>query len=153
MAIETQEKEINGDRYTVTQLPARRAIRLKAKLIKILGPVIAQIFVTVTDAKSSEASQKTNMVKAVELLGANLNEVDFENTIVEILQGVRKNGIELVPAIIDLEFAGEIDVLYQVVWFVLEVNYASFFQMIRSGNQSQEPQPVAPPTKKTFTRK
>ncbi len=152
MAIETREKEINGSRYTVTQLPARRAIRLKAKLIRILGPVIAQVFVTVTE-KKNDLDQKDSIVKAVELLGANLNENDFENTIVEILQGVRKDGVELVPAIIDMEFAGDMASLYQVVWFVLEVNYANFFSMLGIGNQLDEPNLINPVTKKTFHRK
>jgi hypothetical protein len=150
--IETREKEINGAIYSVTQLTARRAIRLKSKLIKLFGPVIAQVFVNVADVKNAELEKKDNLVKAVELLSEHLNDVELENIIVDILQSVRKNGVELVPAIIDLEFAGDIGTLYQVCWFAIEANFSSFFSLLGIGNQSTEnPSPVV--TKKIFGKK
>lgn len=42
--IETREKHINGSVYSCTQLPARRALRMKAKLLRIFGPALAQLF-------------------------------------------------------------------------------------------------------------
>lgn len=145
MAIQTIEKEINGAVYSCTQLPARRAIKLKAKLIKLVGPTLAQLFSDGEGAKSK--------VAAVELLANALDESNFSDLIVEILAGVRKNGMELQPAIIDLEFAGDFATLYHVVWFALEVNFASFFTLLGIGNQSQEKAEAAPVTKKTYMRK
>jgi hypothetical protein len=149
--IETREKEINGAMYTVSQLPARRAIRLKAKLIKLFGPVLAQVFLNVGDVKSEQAS-KDSIVHAIELLGSSINEIEFENLVVELLQGVRKNGVELQPGIIDLEFAGDMAGLYQVCWFVIEVNYANFFSMLGIGNHLSESIQSPAITKKTFTK-
>lgn len=151
MAIQTREKEIEGAVYTVTQLTARRALRLKAKLIKMLGPVVAQIFITASE-KSADIEKKDNIVKAIELLGGNLDEISFENIIVELLQGVRKDGVELQPAIIDLEFAGDLVTLYKVIWFVLEANYGSFFTMLGIGSEFPESHPAQAGTKKTFMR-
>lgn len=146
MAIQTLEKEINGAIYSCTQLPARRALKLKAKLIKLLGPMVAQIF------SGGAQEGNANIVKAVEALALNLDETVYESLVVEILQGVRKNGMELQPAIIDLEFAGDFGTLYSVLWFALETNFSSFFSLLGIGNQSPESLAPAHVTKKTFTR-
>ena len=145
--IESKEKSINGDTYLVTQLPARRALKLQAKLIRMFGPVLAQCFLT-------ENNKNNDIVKGLEILANHIDENAFESLIVELLQGVRKNGMELTPATIDMEFAGDMAGIYQVVWFVIEVNYANFFSMIGTGNLFSPEMPV--PTqdmKKTFTRK
>ena len=151
--IETREKEINGANYTVTQLPARRAIKLKAKLIKMFGPVLAQLFLVVKKVDKEEYEQKSNIVSAVEILASNLDPVDFETLIVELFAGVRKNGKELLPNVIDTEFAGDLATLYLVALFVLEVNFASFFELLGIGRQFQSPAEEAPQiTKKTFKK-
>jgi len=36
--IKEQKKEINGARYTVKQFAARRGLKIKSKLVKILAP-------------------------------------------------------------------------------------------------------------------
>lgn len=149
MAIETQEKVINNNVYSVTQFPARRALKIKARLIKMLGPVVAQIFITVSEG-ASESQSRDNIVKAIELLAEHLDEQQFEDLVVQLLFCTRKNGIELQAGIIDMEFAGDIGTLYHVLWFVLEVNYASFFQMLGIGRQSiQELNQMPSATKKT----
>ncbi len=135
--IETREKIIDGATYMVTQLPARRAIRLKAKLIKTFGSFFL----------SSEGS-------AIQSMFQSLDENQFESLCMEMIQGVRKNGVELTPGTFDLEFAGDMAALYKLLLFVVEVNFANFFSMIGIGIPSfpedQEPTNV---TKKTFTGK
>lgn len=146
MAIQTLQKNIQGSNYTCTQLPARRALKLKAKLIKIFGPMLAQFFT------SDKKQNNDNLVRCIEMLSQHLDENIFDLLVVEILQGVRKDGVELQPAIIDLEFAGDFGTLYQVLWFALETNFASFFQLVGIGNQSQENQSQDLVTKKTFMK-
>ena len=144
--IETREKSIEGSTYQVTQLPARRAIRLKAKLIKLFGPAFAQMYI-------ANSANGPDIAKAIEILSSSIDENTFEALIVEVLNGVRKNGVELTPPVIDLEFAGYMATLYQVVWFVLEVNFSNFFQMMGIGalSNSQE-KPADATLRKTFTR-
>ena len=151
--IETREKVIGGATYTVTQLPARRALRLKAKLIKSFGPALAQFFLAATSEKDAD-ERNSQLVKAIEILSCNIDENSFEALVIEMLNGVRKNGLELTPPTIDLEFAGDMASLYQVLFFVIEVNYSNFLEIIGIGNQSPSDQPVpSPDTKKTFIRK
>lgn len=149
--IETKDKLIDGSNYTVTQLPARRALRLKAKLLKMFGSVIAQFFLA-TSEDNNEEQKKFDFVKTFQLLGSQIDENSFESLITEILTGVRKNGIELTAQTIDIEFAGDIATIYKVVWFVLEANFGNFFQMIGIGNLSGDVQQPISDLKKTYTR-
>ena len=151
--IETREKLIDGATYSVTQLPARRALKLKAKLIKLFGPVLAQFFITVTE-KNGEDQKKSDLVRAVEILGSSIDENSFESLVVELLNGVRKNGMELTPATIDIEFAGDMAGIYQVCLFVIEVNFSNFLALIGIGSQSNSEIPM-PKTdmRKTYAKK
>jgi len=134
--IETIETIIDGATYSVTQLPARRAIRLKAKLIKLLGPLFI-------------GGDSIN----IQNLCQNLDENQFEALCMEMIQGVRKNNVELSPATFDLEFAGDMASLYKLLLFIVEVNYANFFSMLGIGLPSfQEQQTPNNATKKTFLR-
>ena len=147
--IETRDKIIDGATYTVTQLPARRALRLKARLVKTFGPTLAQVFVSA----SKDKGDNSDLVRTIELLGASLDENTFESLVGELLTGVRKNGVELTPQIIDLEFAGDMPALYQVLWFVVEVNFGNFFSFLGIGSQFvEEAAKMTADTKKTFTR-
>ncbi len=68
--IETREKQIHGAVYSVTQLPARRALRLKARLLRLFGPALAQLFLPGNNNESMSGLpfSKTEAVRAVESL-------------------------------------------------------------------------------------
>lgn len=145
--IETKEKEINGSRYTVTQLPARRALKLQYKLLKVFGAGLALIF---TPSVGKEADGKTSLSinfngddvsKSLMLMMSNLDDNSFEALVLELLQGVRKDGVELTAPVIDFEFAGDSVTIFKVIWFVLEVNFSDFFGERGSGTlfRAQEP--------------
>jgi len=141
--IETKEKEIDGATYAVTQMTARKALRMKAKLMRIFGPSLAQLFLPSNDkAMDGMAFSKGEAVKSLQALAMQLDDDTFEKLIMEVLVGVRKNGMELNEQIIDLEFAGDLLSLFKVVWFVLEVNYASFFGESGIGILFQEAKPL-----------
>lgn len=148
--IQTKEKTINGAKYSVTQMTARKALRMKAKLLRLFGPPLAQIFLPSKDKPmDGMAFSKDEAVKALQNLVCELQEDDFEKLCMELLVGVRKEGMELTEQIIDLEFAGDLASLFQVVWFVLEVNFASFFGESGIGNLFAAPIPP----KQTSTKK
>lgn len=137
--IQTIEKEIGGSKYAVTQFTARRALRLQAKLIKVLGPFLFEISV--------------NQSKAMELLSSSISEDTLETLVIEILMSTRKNGIELTSPTIDIEFAGEIGTLFEVVMFALEVNFENFWQALGIGKGEKSTISEPQTTKKTlFTR-
>ena len=151
--IETREKEINGSVYCVTQMPARRALRMKAKLLKQFGTALAEIFLPSKDTPIEGAGfSKKEAINALQALSCELDERAFELLVMELLSGVRKNGVELTEAIVDMEFAGDLSTLFKVVWFVLEVNFASFFGESGIGDLFEKQQQPTP-QKKAFTKK
>lgn len=176
--IETKEKTIGNSVYTVTQLPARRALKLKARLFKMFGPALTQIFLTSQEVEEKKPDEMTNeelanqlsvsavdkykigdmrkasVVRGVQLMVANLDDKTFDELCMEILQGVRRDGSELTSGMIDQVFAGDLTSLYAVLFFVLEVNYADFFGLSGIGSLSQGlNQPQDQDTKKTYTYK
>lgn len=136
--IETREKSIDGSNYLVTQLPARRALKMKARLIKLFGPLLMSL----------DSGSFQNLCQTID-------ENQFESLCMEMIQGVRKNGVELTPATFDLEFAGDMAGIYKVLLFIIEVNYSNFFTMIGIGipSFSDDPTPIVQSTKRTFTGK
>ena len=138
--IQTITKELNGVKYAVTQFTARRALRLQAKLIKALGPFLFEI--------------SANPGHAMELLSNSISDDTLEVLVVEILSSTRKEGMELTPATIDMEFAGDIGTLFEVVRFALEVNFENFWKALgivkKEGQSVPEPQEAV---KKTFTKR
>lgn len=131
--IESRSKVINGSAYTVTQLPARRALRLKTRLVKMFGASFSAFISAMSDPNST-----ITMSQIIELLTPRLDESEFESLMMQMLIGVRKEGMELNEGLIDVEFAGDLDSMFKVVWFVVEVNFANFFSMIGIGKLFQE---------------
>ena len=144
--IETKEKAIGQSNYMVTQMPAMRAVRMQARLLKLLGPSFAAM--VASDASNPDSC----LPAAVSMLVDKLDEKTFETLVLDLMQGVRKDGVELTKQSIDLDFAGRLNDLFLVMQFVLEVNFSDFFQeggiiaeLINSSNQSK----VLPDSKKT----
>lgn len=146
--IETRQKMIDGNCYTVTQLPARRALKIKARLIKTFGCVFAKLL--------SQGQNPDSLSDAIQIFSSSVDENIFEAIITELLSTARKNGIELNASTIDLEFAGDLAAIYKVVAFVIEVNYENFFTMCGItnlfDNYPQPPQNAPKESVKDYTR-
>jgi len=154
--IETIEKTIDGKKYSITQMTARRALRMKAKLMKIFGSSLAEIFLPSSDEPISGLGfSKKEAVSAMTNLALQLDDSTFDSLIVELLSNVRKEGVELTESVIDFEFAGDLFTLFKVIWAVLEVNFGSFFGESGIGTlwQEQEPVPQKKSMKKTSAKR
>lgn len=141
---------IDGATYSVTQLPARRALRLQAKLIKHFGGSLSQFMMVSSDADSDK--QKADLINAITSLSASMDEQVVESLILELMQGVRKNGVEMNERTIDMEFAGDMAGILNVCLFVLEANFENFFTMLGIGNRSTDQLPFPTDTKKIYKR-
>lgn len=142
MSIETKEKTIDGKRITVVQLPARRALKLQAKLVKLFGSSLAALL---SGSKGSIDANLTPAVLsgAVEKLAANLEENDFLRLVLEILQSTRVDNQEAgAESTFDQLFAGSFLFMYKVVGFTLEVNYADFFDAGGIGSLLEKARPA-----------
>jgi hypothetical protein len=123
--IDTKKKTIDGAEYSVTQFPARRGLALKIKLVKLIGPALAEAAGGL-DLKEGVNLQEAEidtgfMGKAVEKLVEGMDD-STGDLILDLLSMTRKNGQELKEAVFDTEFAGDYLTLYKVLGFVIQVN-------------------------------
>jgi hypothetical protein len=127
--IKTRTETINGKVISVTQLPARRAIQLKARLLKLLAPSFGALFDGgATGRKLSTIDiQPVTLGKAMEKLAETLEPAVFESLIFDTLAGTKIDNQDITPAMFDLTFGGDLLFLYKVVWFSLRVQFEGFF--------------------------
>lgn len=141
--IETKEKSIKESVYSVTQMTAIRALKMQSRLLKLAGPSFAAMIASGED---------TSIPQALNLLTERLDEKTFENLVLDLLQGVRKDGEELTRSKIDFDFAGNLNELFLVLQFVLEVNFSDFFQeggiIANLKMMSDQATPLSPELKK-----
>lgn len=123
--IETKEKEIDGATYAVTQFPGRKALTLKVRLLSVVGPSLLS---TIGAVKGGTGEVEIDSLGgAAQKLVDNLSKEGAVNLVMELLSSTRRDGHEITPQLFDMEFAGKLDTVWKVVWWVLEVNYGSFF--------------------------
>lgn len=128
MALETKTKTIDGFAVSVTQLPAKRAMRLFHRLTQIGIPGFVQSLGGVVgsdsqiDFKSIGASLEGVMSK--------LDVEQFEGIRDELLYATLVDDKPLLQHM-DGMFAGKISTIYKVMLFALEANYADFFDAAR----------------------
>lgn len=123
---ETKEKTIDGKLVSVSQFPARRALHLKIRLIKLLGPSLAQLLAKTKNKKVDLNASLEEFTPAIEKLTAALDPDVFVDLVLELLSMTRVGGREVVP-LFDTEYAGNLMFVYKMVWWVLEVNFGNFF--------------------------
>ena len=136
-----EEKEIDGLRFKTKQLPAMRAFKLMARLVKAIGPAIGAL-------AKLDPSTRVDAVTS-ELAGAfsTLDDQEAERLVPEILinttvltedaRGLSEKS--LTKERIDEVFTGRLMTMFKVLGFALEVNYGDFI----AGSVPAAPQPPA----------
>lgn len=144
--IETKEKVIGESNYSVTQMPAMTAIKMQARLLRLIGPSFGAMV-----ASGDDSSIPT----AISLLTDKLDANTFETLVLDLCRGARKDGVEMTRQKIDLDFAGNLNELFRVIQFILEVNFSDFFQEggiiaeLKKAAEKDSPTPISPDLKKT----
>lgn len=149
--IETKEKTIDNRQVMVTQYPGMISLTNKMKILKLLGPGIGDTLGKVNLDDNVEGKLEL-LIQTMGSICAHLDPVQFTDFVLELLKGVRLkvNGEfqEVNSAIFDLEFAGNLLLMYKILWFTLEVNYGNFFGKGGLGEILKKKSPVSPAIKK-----
>lgn len=125
--IATQEKRIDECVYTVTPFTGRKGVRIKTRLLKLIGPSLGYF----VDGLSGHDISGQIISEAITKLTMQLDEDQTVNFILELLEKTAKDGKELGdPKVFDLEFAANYGILYKALWFTLEVNFGNFLPEI-----------------------
>jgi hypothetical protein len=129
---EAKEKSIDGHKVTVSQWPARKALAIKLKLIRAVGPSLGELVSSARgDNLNAALDSNMNMDRlgsALERLLGALDEVTFMALTSDLMSGVRVDDLEMADDNnFNATFTGHLETFYKIVWFVLEVNFGSFF--------------------------
>ena len=133
----SEQRKIGDRFYSVTQMPPSRAVQLQMQLVQLALPLLPMF------ASLSESGTEDAIAKAVssfaEVVAAKLGPQEFY----ELARSLTEDGgyvmagndqADLAPLIFEKEFMGDnLSRMYPVLWFILEVNYARFFNGLGLG--------------------
>lgn len=153
MALKSEQREIKGVTYEVTQLAAEPGQRLFFSLVKLLGPAVAALL----QEWQGKAVTPATIAAAITELAASLEYKHFRDFVdtfqasTDVL-GQDSNGratrVKL-SSMKALAFAGDYGGLMQWLGFCLEVNFGSFFSDMGLTNRpgvADEPSASMSPT-------
>lgn len=137
MGLTTQDREIGGVVYRVQQHPARRALRLQARIGKVAGALLSSV-------SGGKGLAEVDVGSLVERVFDTLSPDDFEKLAEDLFactQIVEPSGA-LVPLwpVFDTRMQGRTMDVYKLGAFVLEVNFRDFFDAL-----GRKPPPAAAP--------
>ncbi len=138
MGIETKAKEIDNVLYEVTQFTATRGFKLSARLWLLFSEPLANLFSSgnIDKSKSFLDMDASVIAKAIASLNTKFTDESLFEFAKELLTQTQRDRKEIN---FDLDFAGNIMHLYKVLVFVVEVNFADFFDGLRSGWEKLKP--------------
>lgn len=123
MAMSSHNVQIGEEAYVVNTFPATKGVVYLKKLMKVVGPALAEI------AGAGEDGTQTgeaNLGKAAEILFENLDKEGLDQMIIDwVKNNVTKNGQ---PVVFDQEFAENYGALFTLVKEIIVINYGSVFQ-------------------------
>lgn len=136
----TQEtREIDGITFTVTQMPAMKAVTLLTFIGKRLGPALARAVSSAQQALGANMTQE-DVVVVAEGVGGLLNALEesdaerllrdmvFDKTVMQF----DGKGAHVKRDTFDALFQGKVGTVYKLIAFAFEVNYADFLDALRT---------------------
>lgn len=116
-----EEREIDGEIWTVQQFPATVGLKMLSRLARLCGGPLGQAVGAFTKGLDSELDVGL-LGKAIGSLAERLDENEIEVLVKRLLQDTRVNGKEVLPQF-DTLFQARYLTLLQVLGMVLEVNF------------------------------
>ena len=133
----SDKRTIDGLEFTTTMLPARRASRLGARLLRLAGPVLKKL------GGIKMGDDVGQLIPALFVLFESVSDDELESLQAEILCGTsvkmslpgekKPRNVDMVDGdMIDLVFTGRLATMYKAMKFAVEVNFSDFFDVLRN---------------------
>lgn len=148
--ISTKEKNINGHDYQVTQFGAMAGIRLAVRIVKTLGPSLAQLgnvkggLAALMESDTSEL----NIGLMVEQLLANLDGEGTPKLILDMFGQTQRDRVQMDERGFNDAYAANYMEMAQAIMFIVEVNFGDFFGVLEQGKALTGNRPLSDPEKK-----
>lgn len=151
--MEQVKKKIGSNTYMVAPFFAAEALKLQTTLVKILGPGVAKLIGAVPTPQDGKSILESNIdgaeiASAVGTLFEHLGEEEFVSLINRILKNVIvelgtpvKEGTQSIKLVslsegenaFNMVFQGKLVDMYKVLFFVIQVNFPDFFELMGKG--------------------
>lgn len=133
MSCKTETKTIGDHEFSVTQLPATKAILMKVKLIKTFGATLARIASMATNTSKDKKDTSDTDAKALSEGLSILFQGNSPDEIVALMKecvvGVACDGTKITSSSFDELFSGDnLLEVYKVFLFMLQVNYSDLMK-------------------------
>lgn len=115
--LETKEVTINSKKFLCTQFMAREGLKLQFRLIKQLGPVMG----TLASEGDIDAS---SIAKA---LSQKIDEDACFDLVMDLLKSTKYKNQDIRGTDFDIAFAGDYKTLFELLYFIIDLNYGNFF--------------------------
>lgn len=127
MAVQEGKTSFNGRQYYVVQMPATQALKIQLQLTKIMGAAIGELIPHLRkDSKSDSGERLGSMGAAISALFKHASEEEVLELIQKVVLTAKIDGKRIDS--VDEAFQGEyLADVYKVFFWVLGVNFASFF--------------------------
>jgi hypothetical protein len=112
--------------FSVTQLPPSRALKLSARLGRVLGSALGEL-VEAGAGGSFSAMDITALGGAFQKLCAQLDDSEVDGLVSALLESVTFKTSQLTKNLSDIVFAGHLREFFQLLIFVVRVNFKDFF--------------------------
>lgn len=147
----SDKRTIDGLEFTTTMLPARRASRLGARLLRLAGPVLRRL------GGIKMGDDVGELIPALFVIFETISDDELESLQAEILCGTsvkmklpgdkQARNVDMVDGdMIDLIFTGRLATMYKAMKFAVEVNFSDFFDVLRSAAAKKKAAAPAPAT-------
>ena len=152
MAVRTETRTIDGHEVMVRTYVPTYHVRLQARLLKLIAPTISPFFksgvdniekikqnlqksIDGADKNKSDGSGFESFSSVLDAVADHLNPDDFIDLILSILKTTHVDNQDVSKEdIFNSVFSGEEHLIYKVVFFALEVNFASFLSRMGIGS-------------------
>ena len=135
MPIETRELTIDNCEVKIVQFKAGRGFKIKARLVKLLLPVLSSLVPAVVsfiktgraDAGIDSVNIDKELPEAIKTLSTTLEPDQFFRLVLDVLSGTFINGQMVDERFFDDFFVGNYSMIYRLMFEVIKVN--NFFDL------------------------
>lgn len=127
----TSSITIGAHTYQTTQYTPTKALKILTLLGKVIGGPLGQVAASggkgLLDLKLNDGGGQM-IAKAVESMFQNLDEGKIDQYVKDILADTTFSGSQRVVDVFDTHFQGRLDELFQLLKWILGVNFGDFFK-------------------------
>lgn len=128
--VKTETRIIDGEQVAVTMLPATQGLQLLGRVVRLMGPGLAQALAVPGALKRMMQMDPADLLGSFGAFAEKVTPETVDDLKQTLLAGVTVGGVAVLDGTFDLRFQGRLLFLLKVARFSLEVNLRDFFGVL-----------------------